>query len=113
MGEIEADGMGEQNDAFLYLRRGSTIDAYVLHAFMDGKVHTAPEVANKLEVSAKTVRRSIERLGICYIFHSLSGGSGDMKGGFYLDEQHLFFGLSRDNVREERKRKPVKTNKIK
>lgn len=80
-------------------------DALVLHILMDGSVHAYQEIADKLEYSKMTIRRSVSRLGLYFDIHILKGGSGDSKGGVYLDEQHLHLGLTKEKVCQKRKRK--------
>lgn len=94
-----------EKDKENYIGKGSTLDAHILHALMDGENHTHQELADKFEVSKTTVRRSIERLRMRYNIHSFSGGAEGSRGGggIYLDEQHLYFGLTRESVRKTRK----------
>jgi predicted transcriptional regulator len=90
----------------MFLRRGSTIDANVLHVLMDGRVYTFQEIARLVYVSKSTVRRSIDRLGMSFIIHTLPGGGGGRQGGLYIDEKHLYFNLTRENIMtQERKRR--------
>jgi len=90
-----------------FLRKGSSIDADVLFHLMDGNIHTLQELANKVETSQMTIRRSIERLGISFIIHTFTSGISGKRGGggVYLDEQHLYFGLTRDSVTKKRREK--------
>lgn len=79
-------------------------DAQVLHMLMDGSVHTYQEIADRLEYSKMTIRRSVKRLGVYYEIHTLQGGSGELRGGIFLDEQHLYFGLTKEKICQKRKR---------
>jgi len=74
-------------------RRRSDADPVILHALMDGEVHTLGSLASRAEVSSKTVSRAIERLGVKFIIHTFRGGAD--KGGVYLDTQHIYYGLKR------------------
>jgi len=95
-----------------YFKHGNTIDALVLHFLMCGQVRTLQEIADKIEISKRTAQRSLSRLScIGFIIHSLSGGGGHMKGGVYLDKQHLYLGLTKENISHERKRQPVKNER--
>lgn len=87
----------------MYIGRLSP-DARVLYLLMNGSVYTYQEIADKLEYSKMTIRRSINRLGLYYDIHTLKGGSGELKGGIYLDEKHLYFGLTKEKVHQKRKR---------
>jgi hypothetical protein len=50
-----------------YTSRHTLIDAIILHRLMDGEVRTQRKRADRVEVSAKTIQRSIERLRILYV----------------------------------------------
>jgi len=105
----EFEEMEQKNAKESYLKRGSTIDALVLYFLMGGQVRTLQEIADKIETSKRTAQRSLDRLTcLGFIIHSLPGGGGYLKGGVYLDEQHLYFGLTKENTSHERKRQPMK-----
>lgn len=79
-------------------------DVLVLHLLMDGSVYTYQEIADKLEYSKMTIRRGVNRLGSYFDIYTLQGGSGESKGGVYLDEQHLYLGLTKEKLKQKRKR---------
>jgi len=95
-----------------YFKHGSTIDALVLHFLMGGQVRTLQEIADKIEISKRTAQRSLSRLScIGFVIHSLPGGGGYLKGGVYLDRQHLYLGLTKESISHERKRQPAKNER--
>lgn len=84
------------NENQKYLKKQTTIDARLLHKLMDGEIHTRQELANKFEVSTKTIQRSIERLNMFFIIHTFRGGI--KKGGIYLDEIHIYYELKKKAI---------------
>ena len=75
-------------------QRGNTFDARVLHVLMDGRVHTQSEIADMFDISAKTVWRAIRNLRQDFTIHTFAGGK--TPGGTYLDPEHVYYGLVRE-----------------
>jgi len=78
--------------------RCSSITADILHVLNDGKIHTCREIAEKVEVSLRTVKRHIQSLSYRYPIETFVGG--DRRGGVYLDKSAIHQGkiLTRDEL---------------
>lgn len=74
------------------LKKQTTIDAVVLHRLMDGKLHTRQDLADRTEVTIRTIQRCLDRLSSHFIIHSILG----CRGGVYLDECYIYYGLTKD-----------------
>lgn len=74
--------------------RRTTVDAYILYCLMDGEIHKRKELADRADISMRSVQRSIERLGVFFIIHTFRGGA--TKGGIYLDDRHIYYGLTKE-----------------
>ena len=61
------------------------IQSEILFYLFDGNLHTAPELAEKIEVSVKTIRRHIQDLSINFPIMVENGGFGG-GGGFRLEK---------------------------
>ena len=63
------------------------IQSEILFYLFDGNLHTAPELAEKIEVSIKTIRRHIQDLSINFPIMVENGGIGG-GGGFRLEKDN-------------------------
>lgn len=75
--------------------RSSSITADILNILSDGKVHTAIDIAEEIEVNERTVRRHIQSLSYRYPIDTFRGG--DKKGGVYLDTRYIQQGKTLTN----------------
>jgi len=73
-----------------YKRKGSLLACDVLHALMDGKIHTQRNIADRIEVSVRSVSRGLEQIRYKYIVHS-------SHLGVWLDPTHIYYGLKKLN----------------
>jgi len=71
-----------------YMRKSSVVDAQIIHMLMSGKPYKRQLIAERLEISTRTVTRGIERLRFVFVIHFGNDG-------VWLDECHLYYGLKR------------------
>lgn len=78
--------------------KASSITADILNVLSDGKKHTMQEIADKVEVSERTVRRHITSLSYRYPIETFCGGIE--RGGVYLDKNKIERGkiLTKDEI---------------
>jgi len=69
-----------------YKRKTSLNDALILHMLMNGRPCKMQIIAERLEISYRTVARSIERLRDEFVIHASNNG-------VRLDGRHLYYGL--------------------
>ena len=75
----------------------SSITADIINILSDCKLHTMHEIADKVEVSERTVRSHIQSLSYRYPIQTFCGSKN---GGVKLDENYLYQGRirSRDEL---------------
>lgn len=78
--------------------RYSSITADILNVLLDGKIHTSSEIAERVEVSKKTVLRHIQSLSYRYPIETFNGG--DIRGGIMLNKKYINNGeiLTNDDL---------------
>ena len=76
----------------------ASITGDILNVLSDCKVHTMQEIADKVEVTERTVRSHIQSLSYRYPINTFRGGIN--RGGVQLDEKYLHQGKirSRDEL---------------
>lgn len=72
----------------------SSITADIINILSDCKLHKMQEIADKVEVSERTVRKHIQSLSYRYPIQTFCGNKN---GGVILDENYLFQGKIRSN----------------
>ena len=72
----------------------SSITADIINILSDCKLHKMQEIADKVEVSERTVRKHIQSLSYRYPIQTFCGNKN---GGVKLDENYLFQGKIRSN----------------
>lgn len=71
----------------------ASITADILNVLSDCKVHTMQEIADKVEVTERTVRSHIQSLSYRYPINTFRGGIN--RGGVQLDKNYLHQGKIR------------------